>query len=249
MIGDTTATGRGPAPGLLLLEAVWPATLCAERAAAVLRAVARCRAEGDGGADFAPHASSLRLRALAGQGFEPVALAHSLSQGPLRAMLQAALGARVALLADQCWARCQYAPAHAPPGHAAHGWHQDGALHADFAAPVPQAPLRLLTCWVALTRCGDDAPSLELLRRPPSRLLQPAELAHEQVRRDHADADFVRLRLEPGQGLLFGGDWLHRTHVHAGMRSDRVSLELRFVAADEVSPRLRGERIVALQGR
>lgn len=244
-----TATGRGPAPGLLLLEAVWPATLCAERAAAVLRAVARCRAEADGGADFAPHASSLRLRALAGHGLEPVALAQSLWQGQLRAMLHAALGARIALLADQCWARCQYAPARAPQGHAAHGWHQDGALHADFATAAPQAPLRLVTCWIALTRCGDDAPSLELLRHPLPRLLQPAELAQEQVRRGRADDDFVRLRLEPGQGLLFGGDWLHRTHAHAGMRSDRVSLELRFVAADEASPRLRGERIVVLQER
>ena len=247
---EASATGRGPAPGLLQLEAVWPATLCAERAAAVLRAVARWRAQGGSSADFSPHASSLRLRALAEFELEPVTLAASLSQGPLRTALEAALGARVALLADQCWARCQYAPGRAPPGHAAHGWHQDGALHFDFqASQAAGAPLRMLTAWIALRACGDDAPGLELLCRPMPALLPPRELDPRHVQRGHAAGDFWRPVLNAGELLLFGGDVLHRTHVAPSMRNDRVSLELRFVAADETAPRLRGERIVVLQER
>ena len=230
-----------------LLPAVWPAAVCDRWRRSIDAAVELCRT-GSGGADYSPHSSSLRLRALADVGLDPVPMARSLWRGPLRNPIDALFGGRVALLADQCWARCQFAPGHAPPGHAAHGWHQDGALHFDFQAPhAGGAPARLLTAWIALCACGDDAPGLELLCRPVPALLPPGELDPLRVQLGHAPGDFWRPVLGPGELLLFGGDILHRTHVAPTMRSDRVSLELRFVAADETSPRLRGESIVALQ--
>jgi hypothetical protein len=238
--------------GTRLLPAVWPAALCEHWQRSIAAAVTRRRnGNGNGNdADYSPHGSSLRLRALADFGLDPLALARSLWRGPLRKPIDALFCGPVALLADQCWARCQYAPVRAPPGHVAHGWHQDGALHFDFQAPqAAGTPLRLLTAWIALSACGEDAPGLELLCRPLPTLLPPGELEALRVQRGHAPGDFWRPLLSPGDLLLFGGDILHRTHVAPTMGSDRVSLELRFVAADEDSPRLRGERILLLQER
>lgn len=229
-----------------LLRKACPALSCERWRSVIEAGVERCRSSADE-ADFSLHSSSLRLRALSGEGLGPVAVARHLWRGPLQGVIDAAFGRRVALLADQCWARCQYAPGRAPPGHAAHGWHQDGALHFDFGTPQrPQVPLQMPTCWIALSACGGDAPGLELLRTPLPGLLPPAELTPSRVDERHARDDFWRPLMQPGDLLLFSGDTLHRTHVAPAMTRHRTSLELRFVAADDSSPQLRGERVVAL---
>ncbi len=213
-----------------------------------MQAISQRRAAADR-SDFLPHCSSLRLRVVQADGLTLEALLQRLWRGPLRQRAQGQLGLRVALLADQCWARWQYPPGQEPLGHAAHGWHQDGALHADFSATEPADQLlAMLTCWISLTPCGDDAPGLELLRKPLPGLLPPAALSPSQVAL-HCDAHTLwRPVMAAGDALLFGGDTLHRTHVAPAMRAERISLELRFVAGGDRSSRLRLERQIALDG-
>ncbi|MDP1646939.1 MAG: phytanoyl-CoA dioxygenase family protein [Rubrivivax sp.] len=238
------APGQAQSPRLLRLAC--PALVCEGWRLTIEAGVERCRSD-RGDPDFSLHSSSLRLRALSAMGLDPVTVALPLWRGPLRGAIDAFLGRHVALLADQCWARCQYAPGRAPPGHAAHGWHQDGALHFDFGTlRANRVPLRMLTCWIALTPCGGDAPGLELLRTPLAGLLPPPELDAQRVFEQHASAEFWRPLMGPGDLLLFSGDTLHRTHVAPAMTQHRVSLELRFVAAEDRSPQLRGERRVTL---
>jgi hypothetical protein len=236
--------GRGPTPQRL--RAAVPAATCEGWRQLIAAGVERRR--GDSlDPDFSLHSSSLRLHALSGLGLDPVAVATPLWRGPLQATVDACFGDRVALLVDQCWARCQYAPGRAPPGHAAHGWHQDGALHFDFGTrPAGRVPLKMLSCWIALTPCGEDAPGLELLRAPMPHLLPPPELDPLRVGERYAPADLWRPVMGAGDLLLFGGDTLHRTHVSPMMSNDRISLELRFVAAEDRAPQLRGERVVTL---
>lgn len=148
---------------------------------------------------------------------------------PLRPAIAARLGAPPRVLAGQCWVRRARPP---------HHWHQDGALHHDFAAPGAAEPLAMLTLWVPLVRCGDDAPSLAWLPLAPPRLLRPDELATVATRGDHGAVEHAVLAA--GEALLFDGALLHATHATPAMTRARTSIELRFVA-DDRDPRLRGE--------
>ena len=231
------------------VPAMLPAPLCERWRQVAMRDITRHRAA-DASDNFLPFSSSLRLRAVQADGLSLDALLQLLWQGPLRQQVQRRLGPQVALLADQCWARWQFPPDRAPLGHHAHGWHQDGALHADFnASAPPDRLLRLLTCWITLTPCGGDAPGLELLCKPLPSLLPPAALSTAQVNLHYRADDLWRPLMANGDALLFGGDTLHRSHVTPAMRAERISLELRFVAAVDRSPRLRLERKVILEAR
>ncbi len=161
--------------------------------------------------------------------------------------VESLLGQGVALLADQCWARRQFAPGRYPDGHAAHEWHQDGALHFDFIEPYPDdALLKMFTCWIALSPCGQDAPGLELMRDPLPDLLSPAELDDQRIDARFGPAALWRPVCSPGDAILFSGGTLHRTHVTSNMQQDRTSIELRFVAAEAKLRRLTQERIVPI---
>ena len=129
------------------------------------------------------------------------------------------LGDALALDLDQCWVRRQYAPAHAPAGPCAaqlasgrrprlrlprHDARAEGAL------------LAMVTCWIALTPCGADAPGIEFAggdadatccRSPPSPTPRSAPAIRER--------DRLRPVLAAGDALVFGGGVLHHTHVAA----------------------------------
>ncbi len=127
------------------------------------------------GAGFVPWASSLRLGAVSALPVDGVvALAWRMA---LAAPTGHPLGADVAVAVDACWVRRQYAPPRYPLRHAPHGWHQDGALgrSVSVASRVEDAGglLPMLTCWIALTPCGDDAPGLELARTAAPQALDP----------------------------------------------------------------------------
>ncbi len=195
--------------------------------------------------DFALHSSSLRLRAVDGLPIEDV-----LHQA-LNADLLLRLGPLTACDVDQCWVRRQYAVHNAPPHHAPHSWHQDGALNFDFiahsGAQMPaDALLDMLTCWIPLTPCGVDAPGLELMRDRVDHLLAPAALTPEQVHDRYPAGSFERPAMNPGDALLLRGDTLHRTHVTPAMKHDRTSIELRFFCAQPLPERLRGDRFVCV---
>ena len=198
--------------------------------------------------DFNAHSSSLRLGAV--DGLDLPTIAASLLAGEVGSLCRAQLGDDLVCAVDHCWVRRQYAPGRYPPGHAAHAWHQDGALGFDFLAAEAQIPrsalLSMLTCWIALTPCGAQAPGLELLDRELDALLPLAALTDESVRARHDKTEFLRPVMAAGDALVFGGGVLHHTHVHAAMHLDRTSVELRFFAAGDIPERLRHDRFLHL---
>ena len=128
--------------------------------------------------------------------------------------------------------------------------HQDGALLYPFdptgaCAPDANGLLQMVTCWLALTPCGAQAPGLELVWHRLDSLLPPTELSEERVRARFAAELFRRPVMEPGDVLLFSGGTLHRTHVEPHMDADRTSIELRFFPANSIPKRLAGDRFSA----
>jgi len=195
---------------------------------------------------FNPHSSSLRAVSVASLDLEGIAAA--LLAGEVGRLARTRLGRALALDLDQCWVRRQYAPVNQPADHAPHSWHQDGALGFDFlgATSTEGALLAMLTCWIALTPCGDDAPGIEFAGSDRTDLLPLAALADAEVGACHPQPDRMRPVLEAGDALVFGGGVLHHTHVAATMTRDRTSLELRFFPAGSPPPRLRGDRFLSL---
>lgn len=117
-----------------------------------------------------------------------------------------------------------------PPDCQPHIWHQDGGLGVDFPPhPGSMPPLtRLLTVWMPLDPCGEDAPGLEFVTRPLDTLLHFAELNDAGLRARFDAEEFWAPVLAPGDALLFGCGTLHRTHYRAGMRQPRTSIEYRL---------------------
>ena len=198
--------------------------------------------------DFVPESSSFRLRSVSAA--MSVADVWSALAASVRDRCADVLG-RIAIDADQCWVRRQYAPASAPPRHRPHSWHQDGALGFDFfqhgAAPIPvDALLHMLTCWITLVPCGVDAPGLELITDRVDRVLSPTQLAETAIDQWWPTSRRVQPELQAGDALVFGGDVLHRTHVSAAMPHTRTSIELRCFRADAIPDRIAGDEFVAV---
>ncbi len=151
--------------------------------------------------------------------------------------LEAALGPAPWCDLSQSWLR---------HGRPPHGWHQDGALRFDFLAHATQsapadALLELRTLWIALTPCGEHAPSLGWIAAPTPELLQPAALTDAAVLRRFGAAARHHAVLDAGDALLFDGTLLHRTHLTPAMDRPRLSLELRFFRAGALPARVAGD--------
>jgi hypothetical protein len=161
----------------------------------------------------------------------------ALAASALRAPIEARLGAApLCNLGQSRWRHGR------PPHH----WHQDGALRFDFIAhagrPLPaDALMPMLTCWIALTPCGEHAPGLQWAAAPTPALLMPGELTDTAVMSAHAATGFVQPCLQPGDAVLFDGTLLHRTHLTAQMTRQRTSLELRFFSAAALPQRVAGD--------
>jgi Phytanoyl-CoA dioxygenase (PhyH) len=202
------------------------------------------------GQRFVPTASSLTIGATLCE--EDIhCLIAGIGAAPAAGWIRNELGTRIACDLNQAWVRRQYAPAHYPPWHAPHGWHQDGALGFDYPSHregnyPPDALLTMVTCWIPLTPCGLEAPGLELVTRRLEGLLAPEEFTDERVRVRFTFEDFWQPVMQAGDALLFRGDILHRTHVTQAMTKGRTSIELRFFPTDAVPARLKGDRFVSL---
>lgn len=200
---------------------------------------------------FLPHASSFNLCALNNQALV-VKLLHEIAEGAAGCEIRKMLGCdQVSCDYDQAWIRRQYAPHLYPPEHAPHGWHQDGALGFDFFASkdIEQEATPLLptvTCWIALTQCGVDAPGLEFVTETIDELLVPNELTHKSIHNRYPSDSFWQPQMQAGDAVIFKGGTLHRTHVVEQMRANRTSVELRFVAAHKIPTRLIGDCFIAL---
>jgi hypothetical protein len=133
------------------------------------------------------------------------------------------LGERPALSVKKCTLR-------RVPASTGTNWHQDGAF-------LGQG-IRTLNAWIALTPCGDDSPSLDIVPRRMSGIVETGtdgalfdwSVGEGAVERARGDVPVVRPRFEAGDAMLFDDLFLHRTGVSPGMTRDRYTIEAWFFA-------------------
>ncbi len=109
-------------------------------------------------------------------------------------------------------------------------WHQDGAFLG--------AGIRTVNAWLALSRCGRDAPGLDVVPVRLYRVLPPGEpgtyfawtVSPETIARELPGAPIWRPELEPGDALLFDHLLLHRTAAEPDMPGVRYAIESWFFA-------------------
>ncbi|WP_293746145.1 phytanoyl-CoA dioxygenase family protein [uncultured Paraglaciecola sp.] len=200
---------------------------------------------------YLPHASSMNLGAINNRALVETLLAE-IAGGPAGYQIRKMLGSNQVLCDfDQAWIRRQYAPHLYPTNHAPHGWHQDGALGFDFLATNnkqldPEGLLPTVTCWIALTKCGVDAPGLEFVSQTVDALLLPEELTSHSINSRFSVDSFYTPQMDAGDALIFQGGTLHRTHVVKIMQTNRTSVELRFVAKHNIPQRLSGDYFIPM---
>ena len=106
-------------------------------------------------------------------------------------------------------------------------WHQDGAF---------MGPVRSLNLWLALSRCGDVAPGLDLVPRRLDHLVASQtdeailDFQVSQAKAEEAAGDKAILRpiFEPGDALFFDEMFLHQTASDPSMPNSRFALESWF---------------------
>jgi len=104
-------------------------------------------------------------------------------------------------------------------------WHQDGAFLGD---------VRALNVWMSLSRCGDEAPGLDIVPRRLDGLVAAGTEGmslNYQVSGENAhaaageDNPIIRPVFEPGDVLLFDELCLHQTASKPTMPNPRYALE------------------------
>jgi hypothetical protein len=141
----------------------------------------------------------------------------------LRDVVNGYLGERAVIAAQKCTLR-KVEPE--LPG----AWHQDGKFLGD---------VRALNVWISLSRCGDEAPGLDVVPRRIDHLLASGEEAgtilwihipDELVEETAGDAGVVRPIFEPGDALFFDELFLHQTASDPAMPNPRYAIESWFFA-------------------
>jgi hypothetical protein len=103
-------------------------------------------------------------------------------------------------------------------------WHQDGRF---------MGPVRALNLWLSLSRCGDQAPGLDIV---PTRLddylatgTEGAALtwtiSDDQAQQAARESSIVRPIFEPGDALFFDELFLHKTGSDPSMPNPRFAIE------------------------
>jgi hypothetical protein len=107
-------------------------------------------------------------------------------------------------------------------------WHQDGAFMGD---------VRSLNLWLSLSRCGDEAPGLDVVPRRLDHFVaseMPDDpnlyyLVSDEIAKQAAgDKGIVRPIFEPGDALLFDELFLHQTASDPSMPNPRFAIESWF---------------------
>lgn len=118
-------------------------------------------------------------------------------------------------------------------------WHQDGFF---------MGPVRSLNLWLSLSRCGDEAPGLDILPRRLDHYVATATdeaaldytISQEKVEQAAGDTAVIRPIFEPGDALFFDELFLHQTGSDASMPKPRYAVENWFFAGsafpDEYAP-------------
>ena len=105
-------------------------------------------------------------------------------------------------------------------------WHQDGSFLGD---------VRVLNLWLSLSRCGDEAPGLDIVPRRLGLLPAgvegtnfPIQILESTVEEAAGDDGVLRPIFEPGDALLFDEVFLHKTGSDPQMPKPRYALESWF---------------------
>lgn len=109
-------------------------------------------------------------------------------------------------------------------------WHQDGNFMGD---------VRSLNVWLALSRCGDLAPGLDLVPKRIEHLVPAGTdgmplsyvIAPQKVVEAAGEAPILRPVFEPGDALLFDHWFLHQTGSDPEMPNPRYAIESWFFGA------------------
>ena len=107
-------------------------------------------------------------------------------------------------------------------------WHQDGYFMGE---------VRSLNLWLSLSRCGDEAPGLDILPRRLDYYLatntdgSPLDYTISDLKVQAAgggDATVIRPIFEPGDALVFDEVFLHKTGSDPSMPNPRYAIESWF---------------------
>jgi hypothetical protein len=104
-------------------------------------------------------------------------------------------------------------------------WHQDGAFMGE---------VRALNLWLSLSRCGDEAPGLDIVPRRLDRVvidhdvMLDVELTRAKAEEAAGDVPILRPIFEPGDALLFDELFLHQTASDPSMPKPRFAIESWF---------------------
>ena len=141
-------------------------------------------------------------------------------QANLRQVIEGYLGEKPAISAQKCTLR------KALP-EIAGGWHQDGRF---MGEP------RSLNVWLSLSRCGDVAPSMDVVPKRLNELVavggEGAYLdfmnSQENVEKAAGEVGIVRPIFNPGDALLFDELFMHQTGSDPSMPNPRYAIESWF---------------------
>ena len=107
-------------------------------------------------------------------------------------------------------------------------WHQDGSFLGERIAA--------LNIWITLTRCGRDAPGLDIVPKRLDHVVVDDEAKYDWSLTDAAvleaagESGVVRPEFEVGDALLFDHLLLHRTGASPEMTRERHAIESWFFA-------------------
>jgi hypothetical protein len=138
----------------------------------------------------------------------------------LRRLIGGYLGERPALSVNKCTLR-RVSP------EAGSIWHQDGAFLGN---------VRSLNVWLSLSRCGDEAPGLDIVPRRIGHILPTGtegamfdwSVAPALANETAAEVPVLRPIFEPGDALLFDDLFLHKTAADPEMPNTRYAVESWF---------------------
>lgn len=130
------------------------------------------------------------------------------------------LGERAAISVQKCTLR------KAEPDVAG-AWHQDGKFLGD---------VRSLNLWLSLSRCGDEAPGLDIVPRRIDHLVAAGtegtfldyQVSQAVAEEAAGDLEILRPIFEPGDALLFDELFLHQTGSDPQMPKPRYAIESWF---------------------
>jgi hypothetical protein len=103
-------------------------------------------------------------------------------------------------------------------------WHQDGFFMGE---------VRSLNLWLSLSRCGDEAPGLDIVPRRFDEYVATATeeaaldytISQQKVEQAAGDTPVIRPIFEPGDALFFDELFLHQTGSDPSMRKPRYAVE------------------------